>query len=229
LLRVGCRPSLSSLRPEAFDRELAQIAAEAGQDTITFAPETASERLQRVIGKRIPADALPRALEMAQDKGIPKVKLYFMLGLPGEQEDDLRLTCSLLRDLRHSFPRLRLSAGFSILVPKPFTPLQGVGMPPESELQEKVSFLRSLLTGVRGLPLDVESPRQSRLQGMLSLGDRRLGAVMVAATHAGGGQRAWQNALQDAALSQDDYLAPRGQGQPNPWDVLEMPSARKPP
>lgn len=223
LLRMGCRPSLSSLRPDALDEDLAEIVARAGQETLTFAPETASERLQTVIGKRLPADSLPRALEMAQRKGIPKIKLYFMIGLPGEQEEDLQLTAALLRDMRKGFPRLRLSAAFSILVPKPFTPFQCLGMSCEDELEDRIRLLRSLLRPIRGLALDFESPRQSRLQGMLSLGDRQLGKVIIAATRAGGSQGAWEKALEDSGLSQDDYLAPRSEGQLNPWDVLEVP------
>ena len=222
LLKMGCRPSLSSLRPDAFDSELAEIVAQAGQETITFAPETASERLQRAIGKRLPRDSLPRALGLAQEKGIRRVKLYFMIGLPGEREEDLRLTAALLGDMRKGFPGLRLSASFSILVPKPFTPFEGVGMAPERELRERLRLLRSLLAGVRGLSFGMESPRQSRLQGMLSLGDRRLGEVLVTAAREGGGRSAWKKALSQAGLSQDGYLAPRPGGQLNPWAVLEM-------
>lgn len=223
LLRMGCRPSLSSLRPEALDEELAEIVALARQDTLTFAPETGSERLQRAIGKALPTGSLPRALELAQVKGIPRIKLYFMVGLPGEQEEDLRLTAALLGDIRKGFPRLRLSATFSILVPKPFTPFQGVGMPAGQELEEKIRLLRSLVVRIRRLTFHFESPRQSRLQGLLSLGDRRLGKILMTATRAGGGERAWRNALADAGLSQDTYLAPRRRGQLNPWDVLEAP------
>jgi len=222
LLAMGCRPSLSSLRPDTFDQELAEIVAEAGQDTLAFAPETGSKVLQQAIGKPLRPEALANALELAQGHGIPKVKLYFMVGLPGEGEEDLRLTAALLAEMRQGFPRLKTSATFSVFVPKPFTPFQGVGMPAEEDLKERIRLLRSLLGKIRGLSFGFESPRQSRLQGMLSLGDRRLGKVMVSAARAGGGRRAWQKALEEAGLSQDDYLAPRQEGQLNPWDVLEM-------
>jgi radical SAM superfamily enzyme YgiQ (UPF0313 family) len=226
LLRMGCQPSLSSLRPDALDEELADIISQSGQKTLTFAPETGSERLQRLIGKPIPAHSLSRSLQLAQDKGIRKVKLYFMLGLPGEQEEDLRQTATLLGDLHRGFSRLKLSATFSILVPKPFTPFQGVGMPSEEELKERIRLLRSLLTPVKDVAFEMESPRQSRLQGMLSLGDRRLGRVLIDATQGGGSQSAWRTALENAGLSEDAYLAPRREGQLAPWDLLEMPAAR---
>jgi len=170
--------ALSSLRIPAMVSEILTPLAESGAKSVTIAPETGSETLRRQLNKPIPNSRILEAVETAQCCGIENLKMYFILGLPGESDDDILSIAALLRSthqimLHHGRTKGRignLHAGVSILVPKPYTPYQRAGMIDGREARRRIKLLRKALTGVPNFRLDFPSHREALWQGFLSRG-----------------------------------------------------------
>jgi len=170
--------ALSSLRIPAMVREVLGPLAESGARSVTIAPETGSESLRHRLNKPISNQRILEAAETAQICGIENLKMYFILGLPDETDDDILSIATLLREthqimLDHGRPKGRLGnlhAGVSILVPKPYTPYQGAAMIDAREARRRIKLLRKALTGLPNFKLDIPSYREAVWQGFLSRG-----------------------------------------------------------
>ncbi len=170
--------ALSSLRIPAMVPEVLTPLAESGAKSVTIAPETGSETLRKRLNKPISNSRILEAAETAQCCGIENLKMYFILGLPGESDDDILSIASLLRStheimLRHGRPKGRvghLHAGASILVPKPYTPYQGASMIDAREARRRIKLLRKALTGLSNFKIDFPSHREAQWQAFLSRG-----------------------------------------------------------
>jgi radical SAM family uncharacterized protein len=179
--------SLPSLRIESFSVELADAVSRGRRSGFTFAPEAGTERLRGVINKDIPTGQM---LEVARDvfqRGWRTVKLYFMLGLPGEEPDDIQAIIDLTRAVRDAGraehgKRAQVNISASTFVPKPHTPFQWAGLASLDEIEEKQRTLRKALRG-RGLKLSWNESSITLIEAALSRGDRRLGPVI---------RRAWE-------------------------------------
>jgi len=179
--------SLPSLRISQDSLNLIESLPSRRKTGLTFAPEAGSQRLQRVINKHIPEEELLATAAAAFKKGWLNLKLYFMLGLPTETEEDIHGIVSLVEKVRAQGkavcdrkPQLRLS--FSTFVPKPHTPFQWVAMEDEQQISAKQEILKTNLRR-KGIKLSWQNTRVSLLEAALSRGDRRLGKVI---------HRAWQ-------------------------------------
>ena len=175
--------SLPSLRLDTFSVGLANSLAGRRKAGLTFAPEAGTERLRRAINKGIPEDKLLKTIATALERGWRGFKLYFMLGLPTDTLEDMEAIVELVgraKRLSSANPRIRVNA--STFVPKPHTPFQWVAQASPEELEPKYQVLRQ---GLRRLRVDLswQDPQMSLIEGILSRGDRRLGAVI---------HRAWQ-------------------------------------
>jgi radical SAM superfamily enzyme YgiQ (UPF0313 family) len=160
---------------------------------LTFAPEAGSERLRRVINKHIPEDDLMETASIAFERGWTGLKLYFMLGLPTEEDDDIADIVQLVARIRAlgkqaggRVPNLRVSA--ATFVPKPHTPFQWVGQEDEARLRARHEILRQ---GLRRLGVKLSWPKASLLEAVLSRGDRRLGTAIYHAWKSGSTFDAW--------------------------------------
>lgn len=170
--------AVSSLRIPAMVREVLQPLAQSGARSVTIAPETGSESLRHRLNKPISNQRILEAAEMAQLCGINNLKMYFILGLPGETDDDILSIASLLQAthqimLNHGRPKGRvgnLHAGVSILVPKPYTPYQAAAMIDAREARRRIKLLRRALTGLPNFKIDFPSHREAVWQGFLSRG-----------------------------------------------------------
>jgi radical SAM family uncharacterized protein len=179
--------SLPSLRTDAFSVELAQLLQRTRKSGLTFAPEAGSERLRAVINKGVTADDLLATAEAAFRSGWQRIKLYFMIGLPTETDDDVLAIAGLVREVqalgrRVLGGRARLNVSVSTFIPKPHTPFQWAAMCPPGQVAARQAMLQRELH-LRGVDLSWSDEATSRLEGALSRGDRRLGAVI---------QRAWE-------------------------------------
>jgi radical SAM family uncharacterized protein len=226
ILAQGLKFSVASLRADSLTPALAQALAASGHKTITLAPEAASDRLRRVINKGLDLADLERAVALAAAAGIPNVRLYLMVGLPGEQDDDIaaiaRLARVTLAHMRASGSGGRLTLSINPFIPKPFTPFQWLPMAPRPLVEERLAAISAALRGDKHIEIIVESPKEAYLQGVLSRGDRRLGPVLLAA-HRGGGPKAWPRALKNAGLDEAFYLyRERPLGELLPWSHLDM-------
>jgi len=191
--------SLPSLRVDAFTVGIAAEIQKARRTGLTFAPEAGSWRMRQVINKLIREEDLYAAVESAYSQGWRRVKLYFLTGLPTETDQD---TLGILEMARRCVevgrqhlrnPSVTVSVGG--FVPKPFTPFQWFGQNTEAELRRKVGILRDELKrdtkGYRGVQLKWHDPRATAIEGLLSRGDRRVGAVVEDVWRSGGVFQEW--------------------------------------
>lgn len=218
LQAAGVQISTSSLRVDAVAPELIGVLAKAGARTLTLAPETGSEALRRKIGKPIAHRQILAVAQAAQEAGLAALKLYFMVALPEETEEDRRAIGELVAAIRQAAPRLRLEVSLGPLVPKPHTPWENLEMPPLAEVRRRCAQVRRDLER-QGLAVSVGSAREALLQAALSRGGPELGPVLVEAARSGGGYGAVEQALRRAGLRLDDYRRAPAEA---PWRMVRL-------
>jgi len=174
ILGLGARVSLSSLRADSLTPRLVKALARSGARSITLAPEAGSDRLRAAIGKGLSEAQIIAALEMAAAAGIREAKLYFMVGLPGEEEGDVAAIRDLVRRCLRAAKLSRLSVALGAFVPKAHTPYEREEMLPAAELARRLRAIRDELRGLRHVTVAVESAKWSQIEGVLARGDRRL-------------------------------------------------------
>ncbi len=226
--------NLPSLRVDAFTVGLAGQVNSGRRSGLTFAPEAGSWRLRQVINKLITEDDLYGAVDAAFAAGWSRIKLYFLIGLPTETDEDTRGIAELARNCvelgrRHS-GRASVTASVGGFVPKPHTPFQWFGQDTGAELQRKVDLLRSATHRARNVNLKWHDPAATTAEGILSRGDRRIGRVVERVWRAGGtfqewGEhfdlRRWTDALEAEGLSLDWYVhRDRDRSEVLPWSHL---------
>lgn len=216
LAAEGAQISTSSLRADKLPPRLLEILARSGARSVTLAPEAGTEELRAALGKRIRQEQILAAAEAAQAAGLRGIKLYFLLGVPGETSADREAVAGLIADLRQRAPRLRLEVALSPLVPKPHTPFARLELPPVAELRAREAGIRRAL-GRQGVRLTSGSARWALVQTALSRGGEELGPVLVAAARAGGDFSAFARALREAGLRLEDYLRPPADP---PWGIV---------
>jgi len=216
LLGMGLQISVSSLRIDPLPEILLSALAESGVRTMTVAPEAGSERLRRAIRKGISQQDILDAASAASRYDFAELKLYFMVGLPGETEDDIDSIVELVRAISGQFHR-RLLVSATPFVPKAHTPYEREAMTAGSVLNRRLSKLRSTLRAV-GIRVRSESVGWSTAQAVLARGDGRLGAVLADVGRPS--LSSWRRALRDHALTQEEYAAERPAGEPLPWDFV---------
>ncbi len=211
--------TVSSLRLESITPEVARLLIQGGKKTLTIAPEAGSERLRRVIGKQCSEERVFEAVTIAQEAGFERLRLYFMVGLPTETDEDVQSIMDLLRRLAAEFPSVTLQASVSAFVPKPWTPFQWHTMEAESVLKKRLARLSKGIGAIRGVSYSGESPRLATVQGLLARGDRRVGTVLAKALENGGSYPA---AIREAGIDLDWYLRRmRGLEEVLPWDHID--------
>ncbi len=187
--------SLPSLRIASSSIQLMEALSSTRKSGLTFAPEAGSESLRRVINKCIPESALLETAAIAFQRGWTTLKLYFMLGLPQESEDDVRYIVSLVEKVhaigrQHMGGRARLGLSLSTFVPKPHTPFQWAAQEAQAQIIRKHDIVKDGLSR-KGLKVSWTDPRTSLLEAAISRGDRRLGKVILRAWQLGSTFDAW--------------------------------------
>ncbi|MDH5466119.1 MAG: TIGR03960 family B12-binding radical SAM protein [Candidatus Aminicenantes bacterium] len=192
--------SLPSLRPKGLSSDLARSIIKVRKTGFTLVPEAGTERLRRVINKKLEDEDIFEASRNAFSQGWRLLKLYFMVGLPTEREEDLegivdivqgisRIGCQIMK----STPQINLS--LSSFIPKPHTPFQWLEMEEEQSLQEKYRFLMSRLRKHRHLKIKKQPLKNSLLEAVFSRGDRRLNNVLLKAWKIGARFDSWSNSF----------------------------------
>lgn len=199
LSNAGVGLSLPSLRVDTFSVELAKQVEKVRKSTFTFAPEAGTDRLRRVINKRISHEQILEACAAAFEAGWHSLKLYFMIGLPTETDGDIEGIANLVRDVKKVYRSvgvsrrsLALHVSVSNFVPKPHTPFQWEAQDTPEELTRKQSLLSRLLRPL-GVKLSTHDVHASLLEAVLSRGDRRLAAVIEQAWRNGARFDAWSD------------------------------------
>jgi radical SAM superfamily enzyme YgiQ (UPF0313 family) len=227
LVEMGYGISPASLRLDDLTAPIVQLLRASGERTLTIAPETGSDRLRRVINKTVTNEQILDRAELVFASGIENLKLYYMIGLPTETDEDLvairDLTVAIReRMLRHGRGRGalgRLVASVNPLVPKPGTAYQWWPMEAQAVTERKMKRLRQLVAGLDNVYFTIKSERHSYYQALLSLGDRRVSAVIEAAERNGG---QWRAAAAQAGVDPDWYVfRDRSADAVLPWDVID--------
>ncbi|MEB3184824.1 MAG: radical SAM protein [Cyanobacteriota bacterium] len=195
----GTRVSVSSVRAATVTPDLGRILAKRGSKSLTIAIESGSERMRRLVNKKLAREEIFAAARYAREGGLSGLKLYGMVGLPTEDDADVEATAQLLLDLKKATPGLRLSFGVSTFVPKAHTPFQWEGL--RAEAEKRLRLLAKRLKP-RGIELRPESYGWSVIQALLSRSDRRLAPVIAAARGRHESLGGWKQAYR-AVLSGD--------------------------
>jgi radical SAM superfamily enzyme YgiQ (UPF0313 family) len=227
LQEMGYSISPASLRLDDLTETIVRLLRESGERTITIAPETGSDRLRRVINKTVTNDEILDRAELIFASGIENLKLYYMIGLPTETDDDLvairDLTLQLReRMLRYARPRGqigRIVGSVNPLVPKPGTAYQWLPMEEAAITEKKIKHLRTLMADIDNVYFNIKSERHSFYQALLSLGDRRVSAAIEIAERNG---QNWRAAVAEAGIDADFYIfRDRSRDAYLPWDIID--------
>ncbi len=217
----GLEASIPSLRAETLDRDKLELMKNVGQKSLTIAPETGSPRLAMILRKYIP---LERALEVASEArkvGFSGLKLYFMVGIPGEEKSDLDADVDYIKKLAETgFKGNRaLKVTISPLVPKPHTSFERAPWIGVEEARRRIQYIRRRLGGLADVrPYD---PRWAEIQTVISRGGRELLPVLVEWAYRGGGLGAWRSAVRKSGADVSRYLEEiRGE---LPWSHIVVP------
>ena len=185
--------TLPSQRVDRFDQNIAHILGGTRKAGLTFAPEAGSQRLRDIVNKGLTDAELLAGVRTAMENGYRKLKLYFMIGLPGETDADvlgIADTCQALQQQCSDLGRLELNLTISNFTPKPHTPFQWHSVSTD-EFRRRQELLRRALRQLRGLKTNFSDVRLSAVEDFVGRGDRRLSAVIEAAWRAGAGLDAW--------------------------------------
>jgi len=227
LIDMGYSISPASLRLDDLTAPIVQMLRESGERSITIAPEAGSDRLRRVINKTVTNQEILDAAELIFANGMENLKLYYMIGLPTETDDDLVAMRDLtlqMRDamVRHAKGRGRIGrivGSVNPLIPKPGTAYQWLPMEDPAITDRKSKRLRQLLADIDNVYFNIKSERHSYYQALLSLGDRRVAPAIEAAERNGGN---WRAAVAETGVDADFYIfRDRSADALLPWDIID--------
>jgi radical SAM superfamily enzyme YgiQ (UPF0313 family) len=227
LLDMGYSISPASLRLDDLTPSFIDLLRRSGEKSITIAPEAATDRLRRVINKTVTDDEIIHAAELIFGGGMDNLKLYYMIGLPTERDEDLEGIRDLtvrMREimLKHGRSRGRLGrivGSVNPLIPKPGTAYQWLPMEDPAVTEAKAKRLRQMLSGIDNVYFNIKSERHSYYQALLSLGDRRVGPTIEAAERNGGN---WRAAVAETGLDAAFYIfRDRSADAVLPWDIID--------
>jgi len=203
--------SFTSLRADKFTMEI--LDALATRKTLTLAPEAGSERLRRVIKKGICENDILNISKRLSETKLENLKLYFMIGLPFEKDEDIDEIVNLINKIRNIFPR-KLTASISVFVPKPFTPFQWHKMEEYEKVTERLKKLKKDTAKIKGFKLVHEVPKYSYMQGYFARGNRKVLKNIERISKGSNFSKIFEE-VKDFVYeikSFDDYL---------PWDFIE--------
>jgi len=224
--------SLPSMRVKGFNPELASQIMQVKKTGFTLAPEVGSDRLRRIINKELSNEDLFRAVEGLFERGWNRLKLYFMVGLPFEEEEDVEALVDMLWTVHRIGKRFRgrkhLAAGISIFVPKPFTPFQWEPFAGEEEVREKINYIKR--RAPRSFTLRFHDYRQSTVEALLTRGGEEVGELLLWAYREGCqldgwdeyfNWEGWLKAFETSSVELERERGKRGLEEELPWDFIE--------
>jgi len=231
--------SLPSLRLDSFSMELMEKVQKVRKSSLTFAPEAGSQRMRDVINKNITEENLLTSAKMAFEGGYSSIKLYFMIGLPFEEIEDVCSIADLSKKVVYQYlsvpkekrsPGLRITTSVASFVPKAFTPFQWAKQDDNETLRKKQLALKEAMNDKRVKYNYHEAP-VSVLEGVFARGDRRLGKVLLEAHKLGikfdgwsdqFSMEKWEEAFKNAGITKEFYTRQRDFEEILPWDMIDV-------
>ncbi len=197
--------SVASMRADMLTPQIAHALADSGLRTMTIAPEAGSERMRAAINKGITEEHVYNAIEIAAEAGMRNIKLYYMIGLPGEEDVDIEETVAMILRIREKMDVLgnrgELVISVNGFVPKPFTPYQWAPLCNVKTLKKRFKMLNDGLKKNRRIKLITESLKETVVQAVLARGDRRIGQALLEAHES---QRPLKQILKEQGISAEE-------------------------
>ena len=225
--------SLPSMRTNSFTIKLAKEVSRVRPTGVTLAPEAGTQRLRNLIGKNMSEEHIFEGVKSAFAEGIESIKLYFMLGLPTESEEDLAGICELSKKIlaigKGFSKRARVTVNLATFIPKPHTPFQWETQISVEDTLEKQRFIKRNLK-IKGVEVRWHQAEASFLEGAFSRGDRKLSKVIEKAWELGARLDAWsehfkfdlwQKAFAECGIDPNQYLRERQKDKSLPWDYIQ--------
>lgn len=228
--------SLPSLRIDSFSVELAKEVQAVRKSGLTFAPEAGSQRMRDVINKGVTKEDLLTAVGAAFASGWSSVKLYFMIGLPGETDEDILAIADLAKAVQYKYREVtghggaKVTVSASSFVPKPYTPFQWIGQDDIDDIRRKQYLLKDALK-IKNVTFQYHDAVTSVIEGVFARGDRRLGKALYTAWQQGArfdgwsehfSYNRWVEAITSNGLDKDFYAArTREENEVFPWEHIQ--------
>lgn len=236
--RAGKRAALSSIMSQRVSRELAMSLTESEYKTVALAPEAGSERLRFRVGKRVCDDQIVEAVATLAENGIRNFKLYFIIGLPGEESADVDAIVSLVRRARdRALEAARTQEDFRVapkillsvnpFIPKAWTPFQRHRFLGSKEVRDRLDRVRRGVMRIPNVEMRAESPRESYFQALMSRGDRRVGNLLLEMHRLGKdwkwlASRGGERLLPDVPPADFYVLRTFREDETLPWEVVDL-------
>lgn len=209
--------SITSLRASAKSAEVVGLLR--GHKSISIAPEAGTERLRKVIDKKITEEDILQTSELIFSEGIETLRLYFMIGLPTETREDITGIVNLVKKIRDRASKGNITLSISTFVPKPFTPFQWHPMENFSEVKERLKIIKNGLLPIKGIRVFHDVPKYAYMQGLFSQGDRRASQVVVEMSSI----QDWRKAVETTGIKEDFYIFRKKEFQEIlPWDFIDV-------
>ena len=226
--------ALPSLRIDSFESFYAE---QSRKSSLTFAPEAGTQRLRDVINKDITEQDIETGVQKAFDLGISAIKLYFMMGLPTETDEDIDgifQTVQKIKQIYSQNPKrlraLRINVSVSTFIPKPFTPFEWEPFATKEQVDKKIAALKSKLY-IKGVSFNWNDYELSEMEAVLARGDRRVGKVLLNAYKKGSYFESWceyfnpkiyEQAFMEENVNKLDYTGAQDLSSPLPWDFVDV-------
>ena len=227
ILERGGSAAVGSLRLDRLSGPVAALLKETGVETVSLAPEAGSQRLREVIRKGVSEEEIFSAVDNLLEYGIVNIRLYFMVGLPTETDEDIEAIIRLVKGMEHrarcssggkrGFRRLTLS--INQFIPKPATPFQWHPLEDVAVVKRRIRRIADGLRSEKAVSVTHDLPKWNYIQALLALGDRRVGKLLMAVHRRGGN---WAQAFREVNVNPDFYVyRPKEIGEILPWDFID--------
>ncbi|MEW6066951.1 MAG: radical SAM protein [Nitrospirota bacterium] len=214
--------SITSLRASTKSAELVSLMKK--HKSISIAPEAGTERLRTVINKKITEEDILYTSELLFAGGIETLRLYFIIGLPTETREDINGIVNLVKKTRDISTRGYITLSISTFVPKPFTPFQWHTMENPSEVKERLKMIKKDLSSVKGIKVFHDVPKYAYMQGVFSMGDRRISKVIEGVPK----EQDWIKAAEATEIDKEFYIHRKKEfNEILPWDFIDMGIAKE--
>ena len=233
ILSQNAEVGIGSLRIDQINEKIVDLIIAGGIDTVALAPEAGSQKMRDILRKDITEEEILRAALLLIDKGILNLRLYFMVGLPGEEDQDIDAIIDLTKKIqqhallhtqsKRKFRRITLSV--NQFIPKAHTPLQWCALADVSATGRKIKKIVSAFSRDKQIHVINDVPKWNYVQALLSLGDRRAGEILLAVHRLDGN---WVKAFKEASINNDCYVYRRKSfDEILPWDIVDLGTSKK--
>jgi radical SAM superfamily enzyme YgiQ (UPF0313 family) len=233
IVKQNAQAGIGSLRIDQINEKIVDLVKASGIETVALAPEAGSQKMRDILYKGITEADIINATELLLNKEISNLRLYFMVGLPKEEEQDIDAVIALTKKIQHhalqyskgkrKFRRITLS--INQFVPKPQTPLQWCALADVNEVGRKIKKIVNAFRHDKQIKVIYDVPKWNYVQALLSLGDRRVGEILLAVHNLEGN---WAKALKEVNINPDFYVyRQKSFDEFLPWDIIDLGVSKK--